>query len=365
MLSTTLERICCPRCQAPLQVSAKKSLPGPNGVSEIHTGQLQCSECRSKYPIVSGIAVLVDDTRAYFYNHAKGISKLVADSEIPREYLQEYRASLDELEGDDHAEDLESERVNALYLMNHYLQARDAAWWKPASGQGSQLFDGLIREHWDHGPFTVIQKWLDAVEKPVDAVELGCGVGGLCASLSPNLKTYLGIDSSFASLALARHLNLGVSYPGKLKIPADLLAGPVSRDAEITPASSFDGRSDFVVGDINGIPASIGKWDWAISLNAIDMLDDPSELPRLQHDLLRSGGVAIQSDPYIWMEAVSKRLRKEIPREIVDSAQAVQWIYERAGLKLTAQVDHVPWIFFKHLRQIEIYSVHVMKAVKN
>ena len=185
MLNTTLSRICCPKCQAALKLQSKTS--ATTVPTEVRSGQLRCVECQAQYPIVAGIAVLVDDVRAYFYHHAKGISALVPDAEIPREYFKDYKESLAEYQEQELAEDLESERVNALYLMNHYLDTQGAAWWKPSAGEGSPLFDALIREHWDRGPFSVIRRWIQSESAPVTAVVLGCGVGGLYRTLKPKL----------------------------------------------------------------------------------------------------------------------------------------------------------------------------------
>ena len=168
------------------------------------------------------------------------------------------------------------------------------------------------------------------------------------------------MDSSFASIALGRHLLLGVPYAGKIKIPEDLLKGGVSREIRFPTPEYYDGKADLVVGDLESVPLRSKHWDLSIALNTIDMMDEPALLPKLQHDLLKKGGTAIQSCPYIWHENVAKRLRSKLPREIRDSAQAVEWLYERAGFKIKERVDHLPWLFFKHVRQLEIYSVHLI-----
>ena len=59
---------------------------------------------------------------------------------------------------------------------------------------------------------------------------------------------------------------------------------------------------------------------------------------------------------------VARKLRARLPREIQDSARAAEWLYERAGFGIQARLDQVPWLFFKHARQLEIYSVHLFMA---
>ncbi len=380
MLNSTVTHLQCTKrlkggtlCKGSLKLFSSNPKAASTQVFEIKSGHLTCIQCKGVFPILSGVALLVNDVRFYLLNHVKGISKVVPDSEIPRAYLSDYLKVKKQIQSEHIEEDLEADRVIALYLMNHYLRvtdqpAEDGArdlWWLPRGGAGSPLLDSLVREYWDHGPFEQIQQWVAKLPetKPLKrAVELGCGVGGLYSVLKSHLGFYLGIDSSFASIALGRHVLLGVPYRGKIRIPEDLLQGPVSREIKLPLAKALDGAADLLVGDLEDPPLHRGHWDLTIALNTIDMLDEPVQLPKLQSELLKKGGTAIQSCPYIWHEKVAKKLRAKLPREICDSARAVEWLYERAGFKMKEKVDHLPWLFFKHVRQLEIYSVHLFMA---
>jgi SAM-dependent methyltransferase len=315
---------------------------------------------------------LVEHVRDYLLGHVKGITQAVPDSEIPREFFHEFCEARDEIQSEHIEEDLEAERVNSLYVMNHYLSVSSPknstpSWWRPQKAEGSPLIDHLVRQYWDQGPLAQIDRWIaENSEAPDTVVELGCGVGGLCKRLAPRVKKmYLGVDSSFASIAIARHLALGMPYAGRIRIPEDLLQGPVSRDVKIEIPAPFQSHSDFIVGDLDFFPIEKGKWDLAISLNTIDMLDDPASLPQLQHHLLKKNGLAIQSCPYIWHPEVARRLRKKLPAATRDvSSVAIQWLYEQSGFKIEQSANEIPWLFFKHIRQMEIYSVHAFVARK-
>lgn len=337
-------------------------------------GHLDCPSCGARFPILAGVAILVDDVAQYIFDHAKGIARVVADSEIPEEYREAFLEAKGELGTEHIEEDLEAERVTSLYVMNHYLRvgAGREEWWKPLAGAngkgesaasgaavGDPLIDRLVREYWDHGPIARIGQWVSG-----ELIELGCGVGGVQAALRGRLSGYLGVDSSFASIALARHLALGFPYPAALRIPGDLLEGPVSRPIGLPAAPPCDGRADFVVGDLASPPLRRGLWDRALALNAIDMLEDPAALPRLQFELLKKDGEAIQGCPYVWHPAVAEALRAELPEGIRDSAEAVEWLYARAGLQVEERVRNLPWLFFKHVRQLEVYSVHLFRAAR-
>lgn len=399
MLTTTIPRLRCPahpedsdsRCGSPLALAespaprfadagtaAQAAIPA--GAREIRFGRLACPGCGKAYPILEGVAILVEDLSGYFRGHAKGLMRLVPEPEIPAELLVDFVEGKEEIETEHIEWDLESERVVALYILNHYLRAGApgtgpmAEWWKPEAGAASPLIDALVREHWDRGPFSVVSRWVGELRAERGesgagaAIELGCGVGGLLRVLRPVARSYLGVDTSFASVAVARHLALGFPIRGgELHGPGDLLLGTSPRPLPVEAARgepALPEGADFVVGEIESVPVEAGAWGLTVAMNAIDMLPDPGLLPALQYQLLKEGGVAVQSCPYIWHEEVAQAMREVIPDGIRDSARAVEWLYEESGLAIEDRVEHSPWLFFKHPRQLEIYSVHLFRATR-
>lgn len=377
MRKATLALIRCPHtsCNGPLTLTPTDA-GEKTDQQEVHSGFLRCGKCQDEFPILGGVAILVEEVGQYLLDHVKGISKIVKDTEIPEPYREQYCEAKEAIFSEHIEDDLEADRVNALYLMTHYLNTKSDSsfgqWWKPTHGEASPLISSLIEAHWDRGPFAKIADWTQTLSQSGqlgDTVELGCGVGGLYPVLKHNLiqghSRYLGVDYSFASIALARHLNLGTPYPADLSIPEDLLHGALSRPIQLRSASPAPHENvDFIVSDADAIPVEANSFGVAIALNMIDMLPDPRTLPRLQSTLLRKGGVAIQSSPYIWHEASIEELRSELPPTVTTSAQAIEWLYEASGFQIKSKVEHLPWLFFKHLRQLEIYSVHLLMAQK-
>lgn len=381
MINHTISSLRCPSrrskqkpCASELELHPVRSIAieaAPLNTFDVLEGHLECTRCKTQYPILAGVAILVDDVHSYLIGHVKGISALVPDSAIPKKYRADFSAARGEIESEHIEEDLESQRVTALYVATHYLHAHSTdKWWKPKHGPASELIDSLIQKYWDHGPFSQIETWVAGLAKKnagssFSVVELGCGVGGLYPRIQNHVTRYLGVDSSFASIAIARHLALGAKYPHPISIPSDLLEGPLTRAAQIRVPKEIDTRADFVVGDLESLPVARGEWSASIALNAIDMLERPALLPELQHALIERGGSAIQSCPYVWHESVAGRLRQSLVKKEMSSSQAVESLYEKAGFSMAQKIDHLPWLFFKHLRQLEIYSVHLILAQKN
>jgi SAM-dependent methyltransferase/uncharacterized protein YbaR (Trm112 family) len=359
MQSATLERIQCPLndCRGKLTLAR----------GDLRSGSLKCANCAEEYPILAGVAIVLPDPEGYILAHVKGIAQWVDDREIPKTIRKEYQEARRELEREHIEEDLESERVNALYFMTHYLSAAEAA-----EGVASPEIRELITRHWDRGPFHQVAEWVKeaSVNRALTIVELGCGVGGLAARLADSVQEYLGIDSSFASVALARSLYLageegtGSKVPTEQGVPADLVREALARRYDLTALRQRLARPkqiDFIVGDLELPPVAPAWHDGCVILNAIDMLNAPEELPVIQKRLIRPEGFIIQSAPYIWHESVLADLRPKHFSES-DSAAAVEALYRGAGFRIEKSAAHVPWIFFKHFRQVELYSVHAMIA---
>lgn len=369
MLFTTLPWLRCPNffdgnpiCGGQLSISEIKK----QKAKDIILGTLKCDTCEATFPILAGVAILVNDVESYLRNHVKGVSALVRDQEIPDTYKEIYLHAKSELEIEFTEEDLESQRINSLYYMNHYLtvrQSKESPWWKPEQGPFSNEINQLIRKYWDHGPFLKIAEWTQ-MKKKQSVIEIGCGVGGLAQVLAKTAESYLGVDSAFASIALARHIYHRAPYALSIRFPQDLYNGPLTGKTKFPKFSRKGCNIDFVVGELENLPVVNGRFDLAIVLNAIDMIPDPWLLPKLQYDLIKPDGIAIQSGPYIWHKSVAEKLREALPAKIKSSSEAVEYLYNKSGFTITKHIDHLPWLFLKHFRQIEMYSVHLFMAKK-
>lgn len=349
-----------------LNVKTTLSASPHQGDQEIHYGILSCGQCKAEFPIVEGVAILVPELDDYFYEHAKGISTVLPKSAItnfekvsPPSAIEAYETGLSEISelrnqqaGFVWEEDLETERVTHLYLLNHYVPR------KQLPKNPDPVIEELLAQHWDQSPLALAAQKTHGER----VLELGSGVGGLLSKLALHKsgsppKTYLGIDQSFLSTHYARKVSFFSPHGFEVIPPHDLLMKP----SKVSPLKgdpiSLKGiKADFVVGGIAGCPARENIWDSVIALNALDMVDPPQVLPRTQARLGKKGAEFIQSCPYLW----PPKSANGIP-----SPKFAQDLYGKEGLKITFSQEHVPWLFFKHERQLEYYSVHMFIASKN
>jgi SAM-dependent methyltransferase len=347
---------------------------------DVEFGDLSCVDCGARYPVLAGVALIVPDVEGYLLEHIQGVAAVVREGDFPKELRKSLQAAAREAReaGEGHIEEgLESDRVNALYLMNHYLSGAQVAERLTKTGDLSQVIKKMITDFWDTGPMSRVAARINSnaaksSNRAAKVVELGCGVGGVLRALGVGTRSaqeslqYLGVDSSFLSIWHARRLNRSQAEAEAIAAPGDLIHGPQTLTYEVATLDQPN-DSDFIVGQIDLPPIRAGIFDWSLSLNTIDMLDDPSRLAEAQWQSLKSGGHAIQSCPYIWHPAIARQLREWAQSQSADqksSSALVGALYQSQGFEIVSSEEHIAWLFLKHARQLEIYDVHLLEAKK-
>ena len=322
-------------------------------------GELVQKKSKKRYPIWNGVLILVQDLDDYLSRHIVGVKEHVALDQVKgsfNTFLKEYYSSFNEalnsgeIQMDD--ESLESERVTTLYWLNHYASANSLIELNPDM---APFMKELVQKYWDCGPLSKVRDFFKAKNLKGSLIEIGCGTGGLAHKLSDNLSAYLGVDTSYQGVFRARQILK--TKQNKYKIPTDLINGSLSAMIKGEASERLPLETEFIVADIEADFFKAETWDFTAAFNVIDMLHDPQDLFWVQKKLMKSGGVALQSSPYIWPPEVSKKMDK------TDTHSSPEWLLKTAknlGLnQVLLNETHIPWIFYKNSRQIETYSVHL------
>jgi SAM-dependent methyltransferase len=328
----------------------------PGHTQDIEWGFLECDVDGERFPILGGVAILVEHIADYIRMHARGIRGTLDQSRTPEEFAP-ILANCDEapLAYQDWA--LESEEVNSLYLASHYLDGSQVA----ALGSFHPAFEDLIRSHWD-GPAQYLHRVFSQWTRPLSTLlDMGCGVGGALMRARQFSRFSLGIDQCFRSIFTARSLNCRSAAEQLVDFRPDLLAPTQRLRVDMQPHPSGN-LVDFVVGDILHPPVAMNHWDTTLSLNVLDVLPEPEKLPQVQENILRSGGTVIHSCPYQWSLDLLPDLRSKLPSQTCTSAQATEWLYRQCGFQVRESLQHLPWLFFEHERRLDLYSAHMMIA---
>jgi hypothetical protein len=369
MFETTINLLSCSanggRCRCPLDIEEQDKISYFVGRQlEIDYGYLLCSGCETSYPILSGVALLVPDVCGYLKEHARAIAKYVTRDQLPARFRDCFP---EEENSENNSEwDLESDRVSSWYIANHYLDSRRLLLeLQKNDAMPSPFLTNLIREFWDVGPFSLLERYLSA-NNPSDGafIDLGCNVGGSIKIARQYNETCLGIDLSFTAIKFARQINLNVRPDSRLCIPGDRLSGVTSLEISTPQQSNEGGFADFIVGNLQSLPVKEGIWRTVASMSIIDMLKRPEMLPVVQNRLLEDSGSVVHMCPYVWSEETAHYLRGLLPTGFTDSARAVENLYQSAGFEIHEAEYDIPWLFFKHKRQIEFYALHAFCAIK-
>lgn len=366
MLDTTAALLQCPRCRhTPLELDIEQlALLAGVETKEVSTGTLRCDGCGAVYPIIGGVAVLVTDVEKYIHARARGIAHVVRCREdLPSPFTHFYAALTQRPEGGD----CELALMLCSQVANHYGMALDCGAWRGCEAlqrwDAARRFVSVLKQ----SPIDKLREYL--AEHPSvrgRLIDLGCGVGGaVYAAAMTGCGTAIGVDLSFMQIAAARQLVLGAPTGMPIHLPDDIMNGVQRPPLDIRLPRPTQCHTDFVVADVLNPPLVRGIWQTACAFNVMDVVDEPLRLPEVQWELLEPAGHAFCVDPYLWnpraLSAVGAKQRTRLQER---PAQEAHRLYREAGFDVTASEDHVPWVFVKRARELELYLVHILTAKK-
>jgi SAM-dependent methyltransferase/uncharacterized protein YbaR (Trm112 family) len=329
---------CCPACRTDAQssalaVTAWTAEGGGQGILAC-----QNSVCGARYPVISGIPVLVSDMQRYLadagvYLLARDdlwgpVSDLIGAGMPPGAWFD---ASRQHLSG---------------YVRDHWGMFDTADTDSPAPGQAWALAQA--------GLALAERSGFGTVSGPV--VELGAAAGGVTGALSRLLKVpVLGIDLSAPLARFAAKALRGGACRYPLRVGGTAYA---VRHLEL-PA----GRDDTAIwlADALAPPLPHGMADLVVALNLIDCVADPARLMRQAASLLRPGGRLIACTPCDWNVNATSPAMWVGGREEADGAPDLGvWAAGCTGLHLIGRDAAVRWDVRVHARATMTYQVEII-----
>lgn len=368
MLETTLSRLACPGLTSPCDGILSLEIQHTSFLSackheDVASGSLICRDCGARYPIIAGIAIVVADWKEYVLSRSQFISKL------PRERVPAFVASViqdGENQGKSYArqQEWESDDILNAYLLNHFMcYSLDELDDLKEIFTAPRIFD-LIAANWPQTSPFQMKRWLEAGPPCHDFLELGCSVGGTVTLLPDLLKgSYLGIDLSMRSIAVARKLLLQTDtesdalLPHGKRLDAEMWIDPDLRE------KIGDMNVDFIVGSAWQPPVGYGAWSFVSAVNIVDFSSDPQSFATMQNALLSNEGRCFLAAPISPFSPIANKMGSRSPEG--DMTDKLISLYRRAGFKLLDRKDDLPWIIPRGPRYIEYFSVDAFLFAKN
>jgi SAM-dependent methyltransferase/uncharacterized protein YbaR (Trm112 family) len=321
-----------------------------DGESLVH-GALHCtnSDCQCEYPVIDGIPLIVPQVRTFIANN---VAHLIARNDLP--------AAVEAMLGDScgPGSTLDTTRFHlSSYAWDHYAE------FDPEEHAGEPGPGSVVR---------VLDRGLSLAGAQLSGplLDAGCSVGRATFELAERCdELVLGVDLNFSMLRLAA----GVMRQGVVTYPRRRVGLVFDRRQFRVP---FDHSTnvDFWVCDTAALPFPAATFAAAVSLNVLDCVSSPLDMLGSLAKILKPAAPLVLSTPYDWSGVVtvpgawvgghSDRAPGGGASEPVLRALLTPGAHPASvkGLRLTGEVEHVPWRVRAHDRSVTTYDIHIVAA---
>lgn len=298
-------------------LSLKVLQEDPENKNECIEGFLICQDCKSKYPIISGIAIIVKDIIAYASQRLSIFGKWYSNSksEEMKNYLKDLSTRLNKNSSVD----------NRYEDEGRYFQSYK---WLHNENFESDKFLHLMR--WKIKPSDVYRKLTSGIRYEPEgiALDLGCALGLSTIELSNKFSFVFGVDSSFSFMVEAKKKtsDLGIS------------------------------NVEYLVCDILTLPFKNQKFNLIFGLNIIEFLPVEKLMPIIS-GLLKPHSFFVTTTPYDY--------NREVVYNPELNDQTLRSIIEKSGFEITIKTkkeSFIPWILKINERTYLFYFLDLIEA---
>ncbi|MEJ7600751.1 MAG: methyltransferase domain-containing protein [Kofleriaceae bacterium] len=294
-------------------------------------GDVYGCECGRRYPIVEGLPIVLPDPSAYFRTEVVSL--------VERDLPTEVAALLVEHGPDD---------APYARLLEHLSIYLDAHWGDRAEPAVELAAGPLLAKLAER-----------STERVGTAVELGCSVGRMTATLAAGAEHVVAIDLHFGALRRAKALLAGERVAYHRRIAGRHYAPAIATGTAVANVS-------LVCGDALDPPLVPGVFDRVVALNLLDSVAKPRRLLQVIDALCAPDGELILACPYAWQSSVvheDERLGGLDPaadlRAILREGDGLGGHYE-----IVDEAD-LGWTLRRDARSVVAYQTHYLRARKS
>jgi len=284
MRKSTILDLKCPkinrkRCSGNLKVEI---LSQKN--DEIIDGFLICQACKSKYPIIQSIPILLNNLREYLKSEFRNISKTIGGDKKIHQEVFSYIIDLTNATFD---EGFFSPGEGQLYVAAQYGTKQQCR------SRSSSLFNKWLKSYQKNSLREVIKRWISENNlKDEKAIDIGCAAGGFTYLLAQKCSFSYGVDISFASLFTANRIIKQI--PTKLKY---YLA--VGEEKEVKIKIKKLDNIDFILASADNLPFKNKTFGLALVSYIIDVeKNNFMILKEVNRTLDRGAGIFLSFVPF-------------------------------------------------------------------
>ncbi len=279
-------------------------------------GFLDCRKCEAAYPILDGVAVIVNDVATYASQRPKVLGRWLVETKSRR------------------LKDFLKETAKHVRTTSEDRYEMGGSWFAPYLSMHSpkskvdKHFAKIVNQNFDELYRNIAELILQKIRSKGLCLDIGCAIGTTAKRLAKNFDFVFGVDQSFSFIREARKRN----------------------NAKNT---------EFLVANSLQLPFE-KKFDLIVSLNLIDLVD-PRKLLTNVHSLLANRGHVVMADPYDFRD------EKGNPRSPYD-AKSLRKMLADIGFTIdpsTSTESFIPWILRIHNRAYLVYFDDLIIASKS
>jgi len=269
----------------------------PSGEDETKEGIVYCRKCHSKYPIISGVLILVPQIKNYLTTRLSeiittAISEGDGISEMMVGWLR--NQGYDLLDTGYHSSEWANAGGMGRYISAHYDDLSIIA----AEQLGIEHPIAQFLADYNHPNLYDRLENLAIQEKGLglQAIDIGANVGGLLLRLARQFKFVWGVDYGFRQVLTSRRILL--HHPTPLLTYRLYNDGPKYQERSI---KSFRcSNVEIIVSAGEYLPFNQASFDLVNCANVIDLVSSPNDLVAESLRVLKDGCCLLITDPYYW-----------------------------------------------------------------
>jgi SAM-dependent methyltransferase/uncharacterized protein YbaR (Trm112 family) len=359
LISELIQKLRCPRtvkagsCSGRLALDDSVITPIYQAQqNEIEEAVLVCQQCGAAYPVIRGVAVVMDNIQSWlrgnYYNLLSGAHGSGGMGEELTNWLESFGWQMSNQPANNY---YEAPRWVNIFTATHYDPVQAGA---DDSSEVGRLIAGQA------SVFEVIVEMLEQhlPGKVNKALDVGTNVGGMAFRVAPFAESVLGLDTAFNVVLTARRVQKG--FPRPLKSVKRYMDGHHYDERNIGP---FPENTEFMVASAVPLPVD-ENYDLITVLNVIDCVPDPEIFLVSLADVLNPGGFMVVTSPYSWGSDDVPVDRWLGASEKQSSADALLGLLREQGLEIVEERDNVPWVLREHKRWYRVFHNHCVIARK-